>query len=70
MYNKKQNKSQREIHNVTAAAPLLYTELRMQQPDNRGEIIWMLVRMMSLCVCVLATENKHKTLLTGVEQIE
>lgn len=39
----------------------------MQQPDNRGEIIWMLDRMMSLCICVPATENKHETLLTGVK---
>lgn len=39
---------------------------RMRQPDNRGEI-WMLNRMMSLCICILATENKHQTHFTAVE---
>lgn len=38
----------------------------MRRPDNSGEIIWMLDRMMSLCFCILATANKHQTLLTAV----
>jgi len=38
---------------------------RMQWPDDWGEIIWMLNRMMSLFIGILATKNKHQILLLG-----
>ena len=61
---KKKRKKKKENHILTAAAtPLLFPNHEAQQDATtwqQREIIWALIRMMSLCICILATDNKLK----------